>query len=181
MAESELAWETTEREVAYTCPGFDIVHETVRLPDGTETDFDYLHDEPAVVILAFTPEEDLVVIDEWRQSVKRVNRGLPAGSVEPEDGDLAAAARRELEEETGYVPDAVERLGSFEPANGVTDAVFTYFVATGCRPTGEQALDENESISVRTTTMATLRERLAAGDLQDGRTALGVLLYGFLR
>ncbi|MFB6093854.1 MAG: NUDIX hydrolase [Halanaeroarchaeum sp.] len=173
----DLTWETRDAELAYTCPGFEIVAETVALPDGTETDFDYLHDDPAVVVLAFTPAGDVVVVDEWRQAVSRVNRGLPAGGVEPDDEDLDATARRELEEETGYVPDRLERLGTFEPANGVTDAVHHYYVAHGCSPDGGRDLDDDESIRVETTDFDTLREAVLDGEVRDGRTALAVLLY----
>ena len=171
-----LAWETTRRDVAYECPGFDIVNEDVRLPDGTETDFDYLADDPAVVLLAFTPEGDVVLVEEWRQAVKRVNRALPAGGVEG-DEDLAVAARRELREETGYETDSVERFATYEPANGVTNAVFHYFVAQGCEPTAEQDLDFDESIRVATEDYDDLLAAVRDGDVRDGRTALGVLQY----
>ncbi|MFB6068911.1 MAG: NUDIX hydrolase [Halobacterium sp.] len=172
----ELAWETTDREVAYTCPGFDVVHEDVRLPDGTATDFDYLSDDPAVVVLPFTGDGDVVLVEEWRQSVKRVNRALPAGSVEG-DEPLAAAARRELAEETGYEAASVEQYATYEPANGVTDAVFHYFLAEDCAPTGDQDLDFNESIRVTTTGYDDLLAAVRDGDVRDGRTALGVLQY----
>ncbi|MFB6070838.1 MAG: NUDIX hydrolase [Halanaeroarchaeum sp.] len=177
MTDDDLAWDTRSQSVAYTCPGFDVIHEEVALPDGTRTDFDYLKDDPAVVVLAFTPDDDLVVIEEWRQAVGRVNRGLPAGGVEDGDGDLDETARRELSEETGYVADAVERIGSFEPANGVADALHHYYVATGATPDGDQRLDDDESIRVDTTDLATLREDVLTGRVRDGRTALGVLLY----
>lgn len=172
-----LAWETQRREVAYECPGFDIVHETVELPDGTETDFDYLVDDPAVVLLAFTPDGDVVLVEEWRQAVGRVNRALPAGGVEDRDADFAAAACRELAEETGYEADSVEKFGEFEPSNGVTDAVHHYYVARGCRPTGDQDLDADESIRVTTAAYDDLLAAVRGGELRDGRTALGVLLY----
>lgn len=175
-----LAWETDGRETAYTCPGFDVIHESVVLPDGTRTDFDYLHDEPAVVIIPFRPDGDLVVIEEWRQAVKRVNRAFPAGSVESDEDDMEAAARRELEEETGYVAGDVQYLDSFEPANGISDAVHHYFVATDCRPEGARDLDFNESIAVETASLGELRDAVRNGSLQDGRTVLGVLLYSFL-
>lgn len=181
MPADELAWTTADSEVAYSCPGFDIVHEKVELPDGTVTDFDHLHDAPAVVVIPFTPDEEVVVIEEWRQAVKRVNRGFPAGSVEPEDDDLLAAARRELEEETGYVAESVSSLGGFEPANGVMDASFHYLLAEGCRPDGSRDLDFNESIRVGTTTMDELEADLRSGALEDGRTAMGLLLYRFSR
>jgi len=94
----------------------------------------------------------VVVIDEWRQAVGRVNRGLPAGSVEPEDADdLERAAARELAEETGYEADSFERLTTVEPTNGIADSVHHHFLATGCEPTAEQDLDHhNESIAVET-------------------------------
>jgi ADP-ribose pyrophosphatase len=171
-----LRWHTGTRENAYECPGFSIVHEDVTLPDGTETDFDYLHDVPSVVVLPFTPEGELVVIEEWRQAVKRVVRGFPSGGAEPGES-LPDAARRELEEETGYEASEVRHLDTFEPATGITDAVFHYFVATGCEPTGTQQLDEDETIEVATSTLETMMERLLGGDLGDGRTALGLLRY----
>jgi ADP-ribose pyrophosphatase len=181
MTADELSWETTSRETVYSCPGFDIINEDVILPDGVETEYDHLQDVPAVVIIPHTPDGRIVVIEEWRQSVKRVIRGFPAGSIEPDDTDILAAAARELEEETGYVPHSLTYLDSFEPANGVMDVSFHYVLAEGCRPEGVQNLDHNESIRVDTTTMARLTTRLHKGELTDGRTAMGVLLARFHR
>ena len=177
MSDEPLAWETLERRVAYECPGFEIVREDARLPDGTVTDFDYLSEGESVVVLPLTPSGDVVVVEEWRQAVRRVNRALPAGGLEPSDGDVDAAAHRELTEETGYEADAVERLTSVEPANGFADAVFHYYVARGCTPTGEQSLDDDETIRVDTAAFDDLREAVRTGDLRDGRSALGVMYY----
>ncbi|MFB6180209.1 MAG: NUDIX hydrolase [Halorientalis sp.] len=176
--EDSLAWETLYGETAYMCPGFDIQHERVRMPDGTETDFDYLSESESVVVIPFTPDGEVVLIEEWRQAVKRVNRGFPAGGVEASDADeLATTARRELEEETGYEAETVEHLTTVEPANGISDAVFHYFVAEGCEPTSEQDLDHNESIRVTTTDFEDLRTAVRDDEMRDGRTALGVLYY----
>ncbi|GAB7018449.1 NUDIX hydrolase [Halostagnicola bangensis] len=177
MDENSLAWETTDSTVAYSCPGFDIVNETVQLPDGTETDFDYLTEPPSVCILPLTPDGDVVCIEEWRQAVSRVNRGLPVGGTESDDVDLKAAARRELREETGYEADSLESLVTVEPANGFADTVVHFFVARGCRPTADQQLDHDESIRVATTTLEELTEAVADGAIRDGRTVLALSYY----
>ena len=173
----DLAWETLDSRVAYTCPGFDIVNEDARLPDGSETDFDYLTEGESVVVLPFTADGDVVLVEAWRQAVKRVNRALPAGGLEAEDDDLPTAVRRELTEETGYEADTVEHLTTVEPANGFSDAVFHYFVAEDCKRDGEQNLDDDETIHVDTTDFDTLHEAVRDDELRDGRTALGVLYY----
>jgi ADP-ribose pyrophosphatase len=175
--EDDLAWETLGSDLDYTCPGFEVIRDEVRLPDGTDTEFHYVSESPSVVVLPFTTDGEVVVIEEWRQAVKRVNYGLPAGGLEDDDTDLLAAAHRELQEETGYEAEAIERLATYELANGLFDSVFHYVVARGCTPTAEQDLDDNESIRVMTTTFPELQERAVAGDLRDGRSALAVLQY----
>ena len=172
-----LAWETTGTTVDFTCPGFDVRRDDVRLPDGTETDFHYVDEPPAVVVLPFTPDGDVVVIEEWRQAVGRANLGLPAGTTEPEDDDLRAAARRELAEETGYEAASLDTFCTVEPANGIANTVHHYFVARGCEPTGEQELDFNESIRVRTADYDELLADAVDDRLRDGRTVLGLLRY----
>ena len=173
----DLTWETTDSTIDYTCPGFDVRRDDVRLPDGTETDFHYVDEPAAVVVLPFTPDGDVVVIDEWRQAVGRVNRGLPAGTVEADDPVLAAAARRELREETGYEADATTHLFSAEPTNGIANSVHHYFVARGCEPSADQNLDFNESISPTTVGYDDLKRAVLAGEVRDARTVLGVLYY----
>ena len=171
-----LAWETTASRIDYSCPGFDVRMDDVTLPDGTESDFHSVTEPSSVVVLPFAEDGDVVVIEEWRQAVGRVNLGLPAGGLEG-DEDPAVAARRELAEETGYEAGAVEFLATYEPANGLFDSTFHYFVAHGCTPTAAQELDFNESIRVRKRSFTELREMALTGELRDGRSALGVLQY----
>jgi ADP-ribose pyrophosphatase len=177
MTDDPLAWETTDSAIDYTCPGFDVRRDDVRLPDGTETDYHYVDEPPAVVVLPFTADGEVVVIEEWRQAVGRVNRGLPAGTVEPDDDDLAVAARRELTEETGYEAGTVEHLTTTEPANGIASSVHHVFVATDCTDAGAQTLDFNESIRVTTTDYDSLLSAVVDDQLRDGRAKLALTTY----
>ena len=175
--DDDLAWETTDSEIDYVCPGFEVRRDEVVLPDGTETDFHYVDEPPAVVVLPFTPDDEVVTVAEWRQAVGRTNRGLPAGTSEPDDADLAATARRELTEETGFEAETVERLDAAEPANGIANSVHHYFVARGCRSTGEQRLDFNESIRVELAHYDDLLTDAVDGDLRDARAKLALFSY----
>jgi ADP-ribose pyrophosphatase len=169
-------WETLDEQIAYSCEGFDIVNERVALPDGTEAEFDYLTESESAVILPFTTDGEVVVIDEWRHAVKRANHGLPAGSLEAGE-DREAGARRELREETGYEAGDIEYLGGFEPANGFSDAYSHYFVARDCEQVSEQSLDTDETIAVSTTTFESLLDAVRHGELEDGRTVTAILYY----
>ncbi|SFG58517.1 ADP-ribose pyrophosphatase [Halopelagius inordinatus] len=173
----ELAWETADSAVDYSCPGFDVRRDDVVLPDGTESEFHYVEEPPAVVVLPFTPDGDVVVIEEWRQAVGRVSRGLPAGTVEPDDADLSVAARRELAEETGYEAGEVSHLCTVEPANGLLNSVHHFFVARDCEPTAEQELDFNESIRVTVEDYDDVLAAAVDGRLRDGRAVVGLTRY----
>ncbi len=177
----DLVWETLGTEIDYCCPGFDVRRDEVRFPGGGTDGYHYVDEPPAVVVLPLTPDGDVVVIDEWRQAVGRTNRGIPAGTVEPEDrDDLERAAARELAEETGYEAGAFERLTTVEPANGVTNAVHHHFLATGCEPTAERDLDDNESIAVETVPYDDLLAAVIDDGLRDGRAVTAITWYELL-
>ena len=107
------------------------------------------NDIKAVVILA---EFDgrVILIDQPRVALGGRCVELPAGLVGDDDPNatVEATAVKELEEETGFTAECVERLGNFHASPGMLSESFTLVRAHGVRNIGEGGGDENEDINV---------------------------------
>jgi ADP-ribose pyrophosphatase len=123
----------------------------------------------AVAVLAVTADQKLILTEQFRPPVDARVIDLPAGLVGDEDEQLGAAAtaRKELEEETGYTCDAVERLAFGPTSPGITSEKVTLFRARGVRRVGEGGGVGGESITVHAVPVAGLQDWFLARE-QDG-------------
>ena len=87
---------------------------------------------------------------------------IPGGMVDP-DEDPAAAAARELEEETGYRPAQLSKLGVTEPNPAIQNNRLHHFLATGCTKVHEGAQEESEDIVVELVPAAELDALVRSG------------------
>ena len=103
----------------------------------------------AVVIIA-EHEGKVILIDQPRVGPDCRCVELPAGLVGDENPDITveATAIKELEEETGFTAERIERLGDFYASPGMVAESFTLVRAHGVRRIGEGGGDENEDINV---------------------------------
>jgi ADP-ribose pyrophosphatase len=103
----------------------------------------------AVVILA---EHDgkMILVDQPRVGPECRCVELPAGLVGDEDPDatVESTAIKELEEETGFTAERVERLGDFYSSPGILAESFTLVRAHGVTRIGEGGGDDSEDINV---------------------------------
>lgn len=113
---------------------------------------DRVNASDAVLIAALTPEHRLLLVEQYRIPVGARTLELPAGLIGDEPGDrgesTAAAARRELLEETGYAADKLEAVTSGPSCSGITSERVTLFLATGLRRVGPGGGVSQENITV---------------------------------
>ena len=107
------------------------------------------NDIDAVVILA-EYEGKVILIDQPRVPPDCRCVELPAGLIGDHDPNatVESTAIKELEEETGFTAERVERLGDFYASPGMLSESFTLVRAHGVRKIGEGGGDENEDINV---------------------------------
>jgi 8-oxo-dGTP pyrophosphatase MutT (NUDIX family) len=133
---------------------------------GAEIGF-FLMDTPDwVVVLPITVDERLVLVRQFRHGSGRVGLEIPGGLIDAHETDPAAAAARELREETGYAAERIVPIGVMNPNPSMMTNRCHAFLATGCRLVGELAMDPGEDIEVVTVPLAELDRMVARGDIE---------------
>ncbi|MCG7406340.1 NUDIX hydrolase [Paenibacillus sp. ACRRX] len=148
--------------------------DTVTLPDGSQATREIVRHPGAVAVLAIH-EEKMVVVEQYRKPLGRSQVEIPAGKLDagelPED-----AARRELEEETGYRTEALVHLGSFYTSPGFADEIIHLYAAEELIA-GNMHTDEDEFLEVSALTLEEAYEAIRAGRISDAKTINAVYAW----
>ena len=147
--------------------------DTVRLPDGKQATREFVAHPGAVVMIAELPNGKLLFERQFRYPLDRVFLELPAGKIHPGE-DILLTARRELQEETGYVAEHWHYLGVIHPCIGYSDERIEIFFAQGLSHVGH-ALDEGEFLEVHELHLDEAMEAVRDGRLTDGKSVACLL------
>ena len=127
---------------------FDLRTDRARSPrTGQAYDFFVIESSSWVNIIPLTPDNNVVMVRQYRHGTREVTLELPGGLVESADTPENAALR-ELQEETGYGATAVIPLGAVHPNPAIQNNRCYAFLAENVYATGIQKQDEREDIAV---------------------------------
>ncbi len=146
----------------------------VRTPDGQETLREIVEHHGAVALVAIDDDGRVLLVKQYRHAVGRITTEIPAGTLEPGE-DPAAAAPRELEEETGYSAARFERIGGIHPSPGFCTEYIHLFVASGLTR-GAPHPEADEHIEVEAVAWDEALRRVRSGEIHDAKSVSALLL-----
>jgi ADP-ribose pyrophosphatase len=164
-----------------------VLAETKYLKFVRRGDWDYVtrpNISGVVCIVAATPEDKLLLVEQYRAPLGRRAIEFPAGLSGDQAGEerepLAAAAQRELLEETGYAAKRLTQVFEGPSSSGLTDETIAFFVAEGLTRVHDGGGDASEAITVheapRGAIDAWLAQKAAEGYAIDIRIPAGLYL-----
>jgi ADP-ribose pyrophosphatase len=152
---------------------FELVTETVDLPNGRRVELDLLPHPGASAVVPFLDDNRVLLIQQYRHATGGDIMEIPAGKLDPGESPEQCALR-ELEEETGYRAGRIEKLGAIWTSPGFTNEIIHLFAAFELEKRS-QRLEPDEIIKLVPMTLADALSGLTE-PVVDGKTATALLL-----
>jgi len=135
-AVAKRKWEILSSEYVLESPWYRLRRDACRLPNGTLVESYYVREHSGFsVTFAITPGDEVVFTRQYKHGIGDFVLELPGGMLEPGE-DAVACARRELEEETGFVTPEFEAVTEFTTDPTSSTGRFTLFIARNAVPQG---------------------------------------------
>lgn len=148
--------------------------DTVRLCNGEEAGREIVEHPGGVCVIACTDDNKILVVRQFRKPFDTETIEIPAGKLNYGE-DHYSCGKRELEEETGYIPGRYVYLGEFFPTPGFCSEKIHIYYADNLKK-GERHLDPDEFLDVYEYTYEELFEMILSGEIHDAKTVIGLLL-----
>ena len=176
-------WQRLQRQLTGDFRIFNLFTDTSRSPvTGNEHRFYVLSTGDWVNVIPLTPDNQVVMVRQFRHGVEQVTLEIPGGMVDKDDGDAAAAAHRELSEETGYQAEEYISIGKVASNPAILDNYTHTYLAKNVRLVGEQHLDGTEDIMIELVPLADIPEMIRRGRITHALVVAGFYhLENYLR
>ena len=146
----------------------------VELPNGHKSTREEVR-HPGGAAVLFVKDGKVLLERQFRFPYNKVIWEIPAGKLNRGENPEHAAIR-ELEEETGFRAEKLERLVEIYPSPGYTDEIIYVFLADGADFIG-QNLDEDEFINAEFVELKKVEEMVESGEICDAKTIAAVYKY----
>lgn len=174
MSEFKKKIKLISRDLKYKGKIMDIYDDTVDI-DGHIAHWDYMGKCDAAAVVPVLPNGKIVMVRQYRLAVDKWTLEIPAGKLDG-DEDYLVCAKRELEEEAGYISDNIEFLCDTYTASAFCSEIVRSYVATNLTK-GKQHFDQDEEVMVEEWSVDDLKEEIYKGNIKDGKTVAALMTY----
>lgn len=170
----ELNEKILNEKLIYKGNFIDFVNIDVILPNGNNTNRDVIRHPGACAVIAFLDSENIILVEQFRLPLNKTLLEIPAGKLNVNE-DPMECAKRELQEETGYIAKDIEYLGSIATAPGFCDEIIHLYKAWDLS-SGEKNEDDDEFTNVKILNIDDVKDMIKNGEIIDGKT-ISVFTY----
>lgn len=149
--------------------------DTVKTADGRESTREIVEHSDCIAVIAVDADDNILLEKQYRKAIEKELLEIPAGGIDPGE-DAEAAVRREMQEETGYLPQKVERLGGFYSTPGYCTEYLHLYLATELTPSQLYA-EDTVGISLVRVPLTEIPDLLTSGKIEDAKSIAGLHMY----
>ena len=136
-----------------------------------------LHFPDWVMILALTPQQEVVMVRQYRHGTEQVHLELPGGLVDRGDTAPELTAQRELLEETGFKVSNIRLIGECYPQPAVLSNRCMFYLAEGAVKAQTQNMDAGEDIEILTLPLNEIRTKIESKEIDHGMVLLAFFFF----
>ena len=149
--------------------------DTIQTPDGRQTTRVIVEHADCIAVVALDEKDNILLVRQFRKAVEKELLEIPAGGIDSGE-DPVEAVRREMREETGYLPKSVEHIGGFYSAPGYCTEFLYLYLATDLVRNPLNAEDTAEIKLVRVP-VAKISGLIEKGEICDSKSIAGLLTF----
>ena len=134
-----------------------------------------------VNVIAVTPSQQLIMVEQYRHGSDTVELEIPGGMMDAGDASPEATAVRELREETGYEGEKPQLIGRIFPNPAIMSNICYTVLLENCHCVHPVEFDHGEDLITRLVPVADIRELVASGKIQHSLVVVALFYFELLK
>jgi len=153
--------------------------DTVEKTSGRKTTREVVEHSDCIAVVALDEQDNVLLVRQFRHPVGRFLLEIPAGGIDPGEEPIDSV-RRELQEEIGYFPQKIDKLGGFYATPGYGTEYLYCFLATDLVP-ARLVAEDTEDIELVRVSLDEIPRLIASGAICDAKSIAALLMFLFIR
>ncbi len=153
--------------------------DTVEKAGGRKTTRDVVEHSDCIAVVAIDEQDNVLLVRQFRYPVDRFLLEIPAGGIDSGEEPIDSV-RRELQEEIGYLPRKIDKLGGFYSIPGYGTEYLHCFVASDLVP-GRLMAEDTEDIELVRVSPDEIPRLITSGEICDAKSIAALLMFLSIR